>query len=90
MKITVELSRKIFFTISAIFLIAVLSIPILLYLAPQKAMAEWNSENSSSSDSYALTQIEKHLDDLVGQLEKLNDNLSDVGDEIEKIRYKMD
>jgi uncharacterized protein YpmS len=90
MKITIELKGKVLYLILTAILILLLSIPVLMYLAPQKAMAEWNSDNTSSSDSYALSQIEKHLDEMVTQLEKLNSNLSDVGDEIEKIRYKMD
>ncbi|TES93491.1 MAG: hypothetical protein E3J87_02230 [Candidatus Cloacimonadota bacterium] len=90
MKVMIEVPRKILYIFLVIFLVLVVSIPLIFYLGPRNLRAEWNSENTSTSDSYTLSQIEKHLGDLVRQLEKLNSNLSDIEDEIEKIRYKMD
>jgi hypothetical protein len=89
MKLVLEIPRKTLYLILSVFLIAFILIPVLLYLGPQNARAEWNSDNTSTSDSYTLSDIEGHLENLVRQLEKLNYNLDDIEDELEKIRGEM-
>jgi len=89
MKFSVELSHKTFYIVLVLFLVLALSIGFLFIIKPDNAQAEWNNEKTSSSDSYNLSQIEKHLEDLVRGIEKLNSNLSDIEDEMEKIRYKI-
>ncbi len=90
MKATIELPRRILYILLSALLVVLISISIIFLFSPHKANAEWNSDNASTSDSYTLSQIEKHLGDLVDQLEKLNYNLSDIEDEMEKIRNKME
>lgn len=90
MKVTIEAPRKILYAVLITLLIAVLSIPASLMLRPQPLSAEWNSDNTSTSDSYTLSDIENHLDNLVTQFEKLNNNLSNIEYELEQIRGKLD
>jgi len=89
MKIVFELPRRTLYIFLVIFLFVVLSISVFLLARPQIALAEWNNGNISTSDSYTLSKIENHLGNLVRELEKLNGNLSDIENEMEKIRYKM-
>lgn len=90
MKVTLEIPRKVLYASLIILLVAVLAIPAAIFLRPQMLSAEWNSDNTSSSDSYTLEQIEDHLDGLVDQFEKLNYNLSNIEYELEQIRNNMD
>ncbi|MCK4575345.1 hypothetical protein KAU34_02955 [candidate division WOR-3 bacterium] len=90
MKISVEIPRKILYVVLFTLLVTVLSISAFFIFRPQIVRAEWNNDNTSTSDSYTLSQIERHLENLVRQLEKLNNNLSGIEDEIEKIRSNMD
>jgi hypothetical protein len=90
MKVTLEIPRNILYVSFVAVLIAVLAIPAALFLRPQLLRAEWNSDNTSTSDSYTLEQIEDHLDQLVTQFEKLNYNLSQIEYELEQIRGEMD
>jgi hypothetical protein len=90
MKVTVEVPRKILYAALIVLLIAVLSIPAAIFFRPQPLKAEWNSDNTSTSDSYVLDTIEDHLDDIVDQFEKLNYNLSNLEYELEQIRNELD
>ncbi len=90
MKIIMEIPRKALYTLLIVLLIAVLAIPVSIILRPAPLSAEWNSDNTSSSDSYTLSDIEDHLYDLVDQFRKLNENLSDIEYELEQIRGNMD
>ncbi len=90
MKLTLEIPRKILYASLIVVLIAVLSIPAAILLRPQLLRAEWNSDNTSTSDSHALSEIENHLDNLVDQFEKLNYNLSNIEYELEQIRNEID
>lgn len=90
MKVTLEIPRKILYGSLIVLLIAVISIPVAIILRPQSLRAEWNSDNSSTSDSYVLGMIEDHLDDIVDQFEKINYNLSNIEYELEQIRNELD
>jgi hypothetical protein len=90
MKVTIEVPKKILYASLIVLLIAVLSIPAAIFLRPQPLRAEWNSDNTSTSDSYVLGMIEDHLDDIVDQFEKLNYNLSNIEYELEQIRNELD
>ncbi len=89
MKVSFEIPRNILCTGLIIFVIGIVAISGFVLFGPRNARAEWNSESISSSDSYTLSDIEKHLGDLVRQMEKLNGNLSGIEDELEKIRNNM-
>jgi len=89
MKMSFEIPRKVLYVSLIVLFITVITISGFIVFAPRNARAEWNSENTSSSDSYTLSDIEKHLGDLVRQLEKLNSSMSGIEDELEKIRNNM-